>query len=63
MNLNVNEWKEFKIGDLFNVVRGSRIVKNEDYFEEPTEELKYPVITAKTTNNGIDGYNTIPFTI
>ena len=56
MNLNVNEWKEFKIGDLFNVVRGSRIVKNEDYFEEPTEELKYPVITAKTTNNGIDGY-------
>lgn len=48
--------KKFKISDLFDVYRGSRIVKNRDYSELKTKENCYPVITAKTTNNGIDGY-------
>lgn len=59
MNLKINEWEEFKIGNLFNVIRGSRIVKNEDYFENPTNDFKYPVITAKATDNGVDGYYSI----
>lgn len=53
--LLVSMWKDFKISDLFDVTRGSRILKN-DYSVKLTEEFKYPVITAKTVNNGVDGY-------
>ena len=48
--------KKIKIGELFHVKRGKRIVKNVDYFENQDDKNIFPVITAKTTDNGIDGY-------
>lgn len=38
------------------MTRGSRIVKNVDYFDEQNNINIFPVITSRTTNNGIDGY-------
>lgn len=59
MELKVSEWKEFRVDRLFLIHRGDRIVKNEDYFDEPADETYiYPVVTASATNNGVDGlYN------
>lgn len=59
MELKVSEWKEFRLNKLFSIRRGDRIVKNEDYFDEPVDDTYvYPVVTASATNNGIDGlYN------
>ena len=54
--IDTTNWKEFKIGNLFEVIRGKRIVKNRDYIEESDQDNIYPVITTKTTNNAIDGY-------
>lgn len=48
--------KKFLINELFDVFRGSRIVKNRDYKEFKNHNFKYPVITSKTDNNAIDGY-------
>lgn len=56
MKLEVRKWREFKIGDYFEVKRGKRIVKNVDFFDVKTEEYRYPVVTAATLNNSIDGY-------
>lgn len=50
--------KSFLIGDLFEVVRGKRIVKGRDYIEDRTATYCYPVITARTSNNSVDGYYT-----
>lgn len=55
-NLNIEKWREFKVGDLFTIKRGDRIVHNEDYFDEQNDEYKYPVITTTTMNNGVDGF-------
>ena len=47
--LNINEWQEFKISDLFNIVKGSN----------PTlegEEKIYPYISSTASNNGISDY-------
>lgn len=49
--METNNWKEFKIGNLFDVTRGKRIVKT-DYVKNGP----YPVITATTSNNSVDGY-------
>ncbi|QCD44376.1 N-6 DNA methylase [Campylobacter mucosalis] len=54
--LNISEWQEFKLEELFDIVRGDRIVHNEDYFDTQDETYKYPVITTTTANNGVDGY-------
>lgn len=56
MVLNISTWKKFYIKDLFEVTRGKRIVKDRDYIESKDNKNIYSVITAKTTNNGIDGY-------
>ena len=59
MNLNKQDWKEFKLEKLFTIRRGDRIVKDEDYFAiPPAPDYKYRVITASATNNSVDGvYN------
>ena len=54
--LDISNWKEFKIGNYFEVRRGKRIVKNVDFFDVKNEEYRYPVVTAATSNNSIDGY-------
>lgn len=54
--LDISNWKEFKIGDYFEVKRGKRIVKDVDFFDMKSDEYQYPVVTAATSNNSIDGY-------
>ena len=56
MNLNKNNWKEYRIGDYFEVKRGKRIVKDVDYIEEKDDDYQFPVVTASATNNSISGY-------
>lgn len=56
MKLDFSNWKEFYIGDFFDVKRGKRIVKNFDYTSKKTDKNIYPTITATMNNNGIDGY-------
>ena len=56
MSLNKKDWREFRIGDLFKIRRGDRIVHNEDYFDLKNDEFKYPVITTTMMNNGVDGF-------
>lgn len=51
LNLSISNWKEFRIGEFFDVTRGKRITK-QDY----KKNGKYSVITATTINNGVDGY-------
>lgn len=53
MNLNVNEWEEFKISNLFEVI-GSKTTS-----KDTLEEIgvgKFPYITTSAQNNGVDGY-------
>ena len=52
--LNIDEWQEFKISDLFEI-KGSKTTKRIDLVEEG----EYPYITTKSTNNGVDGYSNI----
>ncbi|EPY5581871.1 restriction endonuclease subunit S [Campylobacter upsaliensis] len=54
--LNIEKWGEFSLKEIFNINRGKRLVKDEDYFDDKDEIYKFPVITAKTTDNGVDGY-------
>ncbi|MCL1881066.1 MAG: restriction endonuclease subunit S [Oscillospiraceae bacterium] len=56
LQLNPNEWGEFRIGQFFTVKRGSRIVRNKDYFTFQTNDYCYNVITSTKLNNGVDGY-------
>lgn len=56
MKLEERQWNEFRIGDFFEVKRGKRIVKDVDFLREKTDDYTYPVVTAATTNNSIDGY-------
>ena len=56
IKINTQNWKEFKIGDFFVIKRGKRIVRDRDYFMQPTEEYKYNVITSTKQNNSVDGY-------
>ena len=54
--LDIVNWKQFKIGELFEVSRGKRIVRDIDYFKDKTNEFNIPVITSTTLNNSVDGY-------
>lgn len=56
MNLDIGKWEEFRVGELFKIRRGDRIVHDEDYFDCQDDEFRYPVITTTTVNNGVDGF-------
>lgn len=56
IELDKPEYREFFIGEIFDIKRGKRIVKGKDYTEQKTQDNIYPVVTARTTNNSIDGY-------
>ena len=49
--INTTNWKEFKVGDLFNPYLGGNPAKN-----QITNSGKYAVISASSDNNGILGY-------
>ena len=51
MELTTKNWKEFRIGDLFDCYLGKSPNK-----QDITEIGNYPVISAQTNNNGIIGY-------
>lgn len=48
--INTNNWQEFRIGDLFNVLKGARLVSTDRI---PGET---PYVGATRFNNGITGY-------
>ena len=54
--IDFNNFKKFKIDSFFDVFRGKRIVKEIDYSSKKNNKNIYPVITATTQKNGIDGY-------
>ena len=54
--LDVEGFRLFRLGDLFKIRRGDRIVHNEDYFDVQDNEYKHPVITTTAANNGVDGF-------
>lgn len=56
MSLETKNWKEFVIGDYFDVCRGKRIVKDIDFISDKIDDYTYPVVTASATNNSVDGY-------
>lgn len=50
MNLNTSEWKEYRLGDLFEIKKGKRLT-SEDQTEGTT-----PYIGAIDSNNGVSNY-------
>lgn len=48
------EWKEFRLGDLFDVVNGGRVRRQDQLQGE------IPYVTAQETNNGIENYISNP---
>lgn len=50
LSLNINNWKNFKIVDLFEIKKGERLVKEERI------EGTIPLITATSENNGVVDY-------
>ena len=61
INLVKNDWenfKNYKINDIFKITRGVVIPKNK-LSEEKNEIYKYPVYSSQTSNNGILGYDKI----
>lgn len=54
--LDTDKWINYKIKDFFDVTRGKRIVKDRDYVRAKDELNTYPVITASSINNSVDGY-------
>lgn len=59
--INSSEWKEFRIGDLFDIKTTSQKLSKKD----SVENGKFPIYSAESQNGGICGYcNEIPaFTI
>ena len=53
MKLNTSEWKEFKIGNLFEVT-GSKTTSKDSLEEIGIGE--YPYITTSAQNNGVEGH-------
>lgn len=53
MKFNVKEWKEFRVGDLFDIV-GSTSTPLEQL--EDIGEGNYPYVTTSTFNNGVAGF-------
>jgi type I restriction enzyme M protein len=56
LSIDFDNWQLFRIGEFFNITRGKRIVRGVDYRDKRTDEYQFPVITATTQNNGVDGY-------
>lgn len=54
--LETERWGKFKVGELFDIVRGDRIVKDIDYVDIKDQTNCFPVITTTSVNNGVDGY-------
>lgn len=58
--LNVSEWREFIIGDLFEKlqldIKKANFDKTVDVSEERTDEFNLPLVNAKHGNNGIMYY-------
>lgn len=54
MELNVQDWKEFKLSDYFNVV-GTTTTKLDTLIDEYGIG-NYPYVTTQATNNGVAGY-------
>ncbi len=52
---NFPDWKEKKIGDVFEVTRGYVLAVNK-MTPEPDAEYMYPVYSSQTKNNGLTGY-------
>ena len=50
MNLNVNEWKEFKIGKLFKIENGKK------YPSDVRESGDLPLVSTSAENNGVSDY-------
>ncbi|MDI6737556.1 MAG: N-6 DNA methylase [Nanoarchaeota archaeon] len=50
LSLNINDWRDFKIVDLFDIKKGERLVKEERI------EGNIPLITATSENNGVVAY-------
>jgi len=50
IELEIKNWKKFKIGDLFEIKKGERITKLKRL------KGKIPLITATSENNGVVGY-------
>lgn len=51
--LEINDWLEFKINDLFEIT-GSKTTSIEEL--EACGHGKFPYVTTKATNNGVDGF-------
>ena len=51
--LNTSKWKEFFLSDLFDI-GGSKTTKVEEL--ENYGVGKYPYVTTKASNNGVDGF-------
>ena len=47
--LNTDNWKEFKLVDLFDIVKGNNVTQS-------GPEKTYPYISSSSTNNGISDY-------
>ena len=56
LELETEKWGKFKVGELFDIVRGDRIVKDIDYVDIKDQTNCFPVITTTSVNNGVDGY-------
>lgn len=50
-----NNWRIFRIKDLFNISRG-RVIAASTLEKDSSDILKYPVFSAATENDGIIGY-------
>ena len=55
MKLTDRKWKDFKIEDLFDIT-GSITTKLNELIASNQENIEYPYITTKATNNGVDGF-------
>ncbi len=54
MNLNTNNWNEFKLSDLFNIVAGKY------HYPEEYENGKTPYVSASNSNNGVAQLISLP---
>ncbi|MGV1071782.1 restriction endonuclease subunit S [Clostridium perfringens] len=50
LNLKINEWKEFEIGELFEIINGKKLPKHN------RESGNIPLISTSKENNGVSDY-------
>lgn len=53
IELNVKNWKEFKLNELF-IIKGTKHIKTEDILEYKYGE--YPFVVTSSRNNGVEGF-------